>query len=170
MKKLVLALVLFLTACGSNEESEPVIEDTPVVEPIAEESEVAETEPVVLSWNDQIKQIASNDDVTADKFYSLELYMMEYDATVEEVEQFKNDIINEYKAKTYLNDITNHEFMLTNIFKSYLVEQNNDGVVKDFAFDYFQNLKFTYRGVDAVDSETVKSNETQMDSNLAEIK
>ena len=174
MKKLlyILTLVLFLTACGSNKESKPVVKDTPVDEPIAEETETVKTEEkesVDLSWEEQIKQIAENEDVAADKFHAIELYMMDYEASVEEVDQFKSDIISEYKAGTYLNDITNHEFMLSNIFKSYIVEQNSDGAVKDFAFDYLQNMKYTYRGVDAVDSDAVKANEEQLDENLAEI-
>lgn len=171
MKKIlfIFILAIFLTACGSNEESKPVEEDAPVEETIVEVPEIEETEPVDLSWEEQIKQIADNEDVTADKFHAIELYMMEYDASVEEVEQFKKDIISEYKARTYLNDITNHEFMLTNIFKSYIVEQNSDGAMKDFAFDYLQNMKYTYRGVDAVDSDAVKANEAQLDKNLAEI-
>ncbi|MER2079695.1 hypothetical protein [Psychrobacillus psychrotolerans] len=171
MKKLlyILTLVLFLTACGSNEESEPVVEDTPVDEPKVEVPETEEKETVDLSWEEQIKQIAENEDVAADKFHAIELYMMDYEASVEEVDQFKSDIISEYKAGTYLNDITNHEFMLSNIFKSYIVEQNSDGAVKDFAFDYLQNMKYTYRGVDAVDSDAVKANEAQLNENLAEI-
>jgi len=42
--------------------------------------------------------------------------------------------------------------------------------MKDFAFDYLQNMKYTYRGADTVDSESVKSNEEQMNKALKEIK
>lgn len=159
MKKLIFVLALFLAACGSNEETEPIVEDN-----------VEESEQNVMSWDEQIKHLATNEDMAADKYSALERYMMEYESTSEEVAQFKSDILSEYKAGTYLNEITNHEFMLANIFKSYVVEQNSDGALKDFAFDYFQNMKYTYRGVDAVDSEAVKSNESQMDESLTEIK
>jgi hypothetical protein len=54
---------------------------------------------------------------------------MEYEATIEENDHFKNDIVYEYRAGTYLNDIFDHKFMFTNIFKSYVVEQNSDGVL-----------------------------------------
>ncbi len=88
--------------------------------------------------------------------------MMEYEASEDEVNEFKQNILSSYKDKIYLSNIENHEKMLTNIFQSYIVEQNSEGEWKDFAFDFFQNSKYTYRGVDAVDSESVKSNEEQM--------
>lgn len=41
--------------------------------------------------------------------------------------------------------------MLTNIFKSTVVEQNYAGgePIKEFAFEFYQNTKYTYRGADA---------------------
>lgn len=126
----------------------------------------------VKDWNEEITAIATSTDTTADKFNTLEKFMMDYRNSVksEEITAFEYDIITDYKSGTYLNELENHERMLTNIFKSYIVEQNADGALKDFAFDYFQNLKYTYRGADTVDSEAVKANEAQMDKALQEIK
>ena len=61
--------------------------------------------------------------------------------------------------------------MLENIFKSQVVEQFYDGdePMKEFAFDFWQNSKYVYRGVDTPDSAAVKSNEEQMDKALAEM-
>lgn len=88
-----------------------------------------------------------------------------------EVKQFTSDIIDDYKSRKYLSELTNHERMLTNIFKSYIVsEKSKDQATIDFAFDYFQNMKYTYRGVDAVYSDAVKANEGQMDKALKQIK
>jgi hypothetical protein len=57
--------------------------------------------------------------------------------------------------------IKNNEYMLTNIFKSAVVESSYDAremmPIDDFAFDFWQNTKYTYRGVDSLDSDAVKS-------------
>ena len=121
------------------------------------------------TWEEEINEIANNNDPANEKFYTLEKYMMNYQANDEEVKKFKNDIINNYKSGKYLSEIENHARMLTNIFKSYIVEKNSDGALADFAFDYHQNLKYTYRGADEVDSEAVKANEDQMNKALREI-
>lgn len=156
---------LLLTACGE-EEAKPK-EETPAAEPAEVEKEPVTTE--TLKWQDKIAELVANSDVAADKFYALEKFLMEYEATDAEVEEFSTYIIEDYKSGTYLSDISNHEHMLTNILKSYYVEKNSEGALKDFAFDYFQNMKYTYRGVDSIDSESVKSNEDQMNEALKEI-
>lgn len=151
---------LLLTACG--EEATPK-EKAPV-------TEQTETTAETLNWQEEITQLASNSDSAADKFYALEKLLMEYEATDAEIKEFKTYIVDDYKSGNYLNEIDNHERMLTNIFKSYYVEKNSEeGALKDFAFDYFQNMKYTYRGVDTVDSEAVKSNEEQMNESLKQI-
>lgn len=38
-----------------------------------------------------------------------EKFLIEYEATTEEIDQFKNDIITDYKSGTYLNELDNHE-------------------------------------------------------------
>lgn len=38
-----------------------------------------------------------------------------------------------------------------------------------FAFDFYQNTKYVYRGVDAVDSESVLANEHQMNKAILKI-
>lgn len=157
---------LLLTACGE-EEAKPK-EDTPAAEPAVVKEESVTKENV--SWQDEIAKLVANSDVAADKFYALEKFLIKYEATDAEVEEFAKYIIEDYKSGNYLSDINNHERMLTNILKSYYVEKNSEGAMKDFAFDYFQNMKYTYRGVDAVDSDSVKSNEDQMNKALLEIK
>lgn len=124
-------------------------------------------------WKSEINKIASNSDAVADKYNAIEAYMMSYRdrITDAEVKQFTSDIIDDYKSRKYLSELTNHERMLTNIFKSYIVsEKSKDQATIDFAFDYFQNMKYTYRGVDAVYSDAVKANEGQMDKALKQIK
>lgn len=158
-------LALLLTACV--EEKTTTKEDATTIEQKSKE----ETVTVESSnWQKEISMIAANSNGTADKFNALEKFLIEYKATEKEIKEFSTYIVADYKSGSYLNDIGNHEKMLTNILKSYYVEKNSDGALKDFAFDYFQNMKYTYRGVDTVDSEAVKSNEKQMNKALKEIK
>ncbi|MED0662172.1 hypothetical protein [Geobacillus thermodenitrificans] len=163
---LVLFIIAFIATPPAEENTKSI--ETPKEEPTKEQTNENEEAAV---WKLKIKEIAENDDKPSDKYYAVEKLMMEYKTKFNknEIEQFKNDIINDYKSGDYLSELDNHERMLTNIFKSYIVEQNSEGAVKDFAFDYHQNLKYTYRGVDTVDSSAVKSNERQMDKALKEI-
>lgn len=169
MKKLVFSAALLLSlglgACG--EEKAAPKEEVPASEQKANEKTVTAETP---KWQDEITKLASNSDSAADKFYALEKLLMEYKATDAEVKEFSTYIVDDYKSGSYLSEIDNHERMLSNIFKSYYVEKNSEGALKDFAFDYFQNMKYTYRGVDTVDSEAVKSNEEQMNEAIKKIK
>ncbi|MDD1502114.1 hypothetical protein PVA17_04935 [Lysinibacillus sp. CNPSo 3705] len=166
MKKLIFsgALVLSLGLAACSEEAEkPIPKDQTIEKPTQKVS-------AEMKWQDEITKLASNSDSASDKFYALEKLLMDYKATEAEVKEFSTYIIDDYKSGNYLSDIGNHERMLSNIFKSYYVEKNSEGALKDFAFDYFQNMKYTYRGADTVDSEAVKSNEEQMNKALKEIK
>lgn len=164
--------LFLLTACGE-EDTSPKKEEEPTSEvtDTTDETKSSSTENSNdVSWTDKITSLATNSDPASDKFYALEKMLMEYDATDDEVKEFSNDIINDYKSGNYLSELENHERMLTNIFKSYYVEKNSEGALKDFAFDYLQNMKYTYRGAESVDSDSVKSNEEQMNKALKEIK
>ena len=149
-------------------------EDTAAEETTAKEEEPKEESNADMSWEDKINELASNDSSASEKFTDLEKYMMNYEASEDEVKQFEQDIIDSYESGNYLSELENHEMMLTNMFKAGVVEgfYNDDEqlAMDSFAFDYYQNLKYTYRGVDAVDSESVKSNESQMDKALAAMK
>ncbi|MEY2363267.1 hypothetical protein R6U76_19655 [Lysinibacillus capsici] len=165
MKKLVFSSVLLLSlglaACGEAEK--PIPKNETIEYPTPKVSEEAQ-------WQEEITKLASNADSAADKFYALEKLLMDYEATDAEIKEFSTHIVDDYKSGNYLSEIDNHERMLSNIFKSYYVEKNSEGALKDFAFDYFQNIKYTYRGVDTVDSEAVKSNEEQMNEAIKQIK
>lgn len=174
-----LVLSFCLAACNGDETAidEEVIEPVPKDEVTETGTEDATTEETTSeandadpeNWAEKIHEIASNEENASDKFSELEQYLVEYEASEEEVANFKTDIVDDYKSGTYLDDLNNHDRMLTNIFKSYFVEKNSEGAIKDFAFDYHQNLKYAYRGVDSPDSEAMKSNEAQMDKVLPEV-
>lgn len=163
MKKLVysvaLASALLLAAC-SDDEATP--EKSEPIEAVDEKEEVEVVEET-KTWNESLDEIINSSDAPSDKFYALEKVMMDAEVDEADVESFKQDILTAYKGKTYLADPTNDSVMLNHIFKSYIVEQNETDAWKDFAFDFHQNVKYVYRGVDGPESEAVKANESQMD-------
>ncbi|PEA55445.1 hypothetical protein CON64_08655 [Bacillus pseudomycoides] len=123
------------------------------------------------NWEDKIKEVASSDKSANEKFDAISKYAHDYKPTDDEVERFGNDIIKEYKDKNYIKDLSNHEYMLTNIFKSQVVEKNaKEKVIQDFAFDFWQNSKYNYRGVDKTTSEATLANERQMDKSLIKMR
>ncbi|HLO12307.1 MAG TPA: hypothetical protein VK190_08755, partial [Pseudoneobacillus sp.] len=91
----------------------------------------------------------------------------------QEIQKFEDYIMEEFTKKRYLSDIKNHEYMLSNIFKSMVVENYYDDQkqlpIDKFAYDFFQNTNHTYRGAFTVDSEEVKLNEQQMNKSLSKI-
>lgn len=133
---------------------------------------VAPTEAPAASanWESEIAAIAASDGSETEKADAAESLAKKYEPNNEELFSYFEYLVGELANKTYLNQIENDKYMLTNIFKSVLVEKyaQNDHL-KDFAFDFYQNTKYTYRGVDAVDSESVLSNEEQMAKALSQI-
>lgn len=124
-------------------------------------------EYVKTVWENKIKEVASSDKSTTEKFDEISKYAHVYTPSNDEVKQFGNDIIKEYKDKNYIKDISNHEYMLTNIFKSQVVDRNaSEKPLKDFAFDFWQNSKYNYRGVENASSSATQANERQMDKAL----
>ncbi|WP_088114432.1 hypothetical protein V6946_27520 [Bacillus sp. PPSBB_2] len=118
-------------------------------------------------WKSKITEIASNDKTPNEKFDEISKYAHNYKPTKDEIKTFGDEIIKEYTNKTYIKDVSNHEYMLTNIFKSEVVERNaSEKPLKDFAFDFWQNSKYNYRGVENTTSSATQANEHQMDKAL----
>lgn len=170
--------VAVLAACGSEDTSKEDTgsENTDSQQETSNEESTDETTQeteTTVDWATQVADIANGDGSETEKFDQVSSLAMDYSPTDEELETFGDDIINEYKNGTYLSEITNHEYMLKNIFKAQVVdnafEDNEQEPLDSFAFDFLQNSKYTYRGVDAVDSQSVQSNEKQMDDALAQI-
>ncbi|MDA1823915.1 hypothetical protein [Bacillus cereus group sp. BY2-1LC] len=126
-----------------------------------------ETATTTAKWDEKIKEVASSDKNPNEKFDEISKYAHDYKPSKDEVKQFGDDIIKEYKDKNYIKDVANHEYMLTNIFKSQVVDKNaSDKPLKDFAFDFWQNSKYNYRGVENATSSATQANERQMDKAL----
>lgn len=151
---------LLLTACGDEKKEEP----KPKFEKTADTT-INDSEPVEekKTWTESFEEIINSSDAPSDKFYSLETVMMDAEVSEDDVKSFKQEILSAYKEKRYLSNPTDDEIMLNLIFKSYIVEQNAENEWKDFAFDFHQNVKYVYRGAETPESDSVKSNEEQMD-------
>lgn len=174
MKKFLLtsiAVSMLLVGCDNEKvekTEEEVNNDNINVEEV--EDSITNEQDILLSWKEEIESLVSNSDDASGKYYDLEKYLLKYQPSEEDIEQFSKDIVADYKSGTYLNEIDNHERMLTNILKSYYVQKYSEGSLSSFALDYHQNLIYTYRGVDAVDSDSVKSNEDQINKVIDDIK
>lgn len=124
-----------------------------------------------VDWERKVKEVASSSGTETEKFDLISLYANKYRSTKTQISAFEEDIINEYKNKKYLADITNHEYMLTNIFKSHTIDKyyNNREDIESFAFDFLQNTKYNYRGVEDQNSPSTLANERQMNKALAKM-
>lgn len=126
-----------------------------------------------IAWEDKIKKVAKSEGTEGEKFDTVSLYANDYKPTEDEIAEFEDYIIKEYKDDNYIMDISNHRYMLENIFKSQVVENyykdEKQNPMQSFAFDFWQNSKYNYRGVDTMTSESTLSNEKQMDKALSEI-
>ncbi|PEC29051.1 hypothetical protein [Bacillus thuringiensis] len=121
-------------------------------------------------WKSKIIEIASSNKTPNEKFDEISRYAHSYKPTKDEIKTFGDEIIKEYTNKTYIKDVSNHEYMLTNIFKSEVVERNaSEKPLKDFAFDFWQNSKYNYRGVENATSSATQANERQMDKALGKM-
>ncbi|MDF9845463.1 MULTISPECIES: hypothetical protein [unclassified Paenibacillus] len=156
---------------AATEEAQPVVAEQTAEPTAAPSTGETSSEESSINWESAIKQIAQSDTDPTQKADAAEVLAKDYEPAAEELKDFESQIVEEYNAQNYLAHIEDTEYMLINIFKAVVVEKAHEGTpLGDFAFDFYQNTKYTYRGVDAVDSESVKANESQMDKALAEIK
>lgn len=122
-------------------------------------------------WNSQVKKVAASDKTETEKFDEVSKLATEFLLTDEESKEFEDYIVNEYKTKNYLKDIGNDEYMLANIFRATAVDKHYEDSerlpIDEFAFDFLQNTKYTYRGAETVGSQFILANEKQMNDSLA---
>lgn len=188
MKKiLILCFVLIISvvmaACANDEKAEKTNannqsevatkeEKEKTVDNEEKEEDIAKSEKVV-SWEDKVKEVAASDGSTTEKHDEIVYYALDYKATDKEIEDFENFIIQEYKERNYLKNITNHEYMLGNIFKATVIdnhyEDSEETPMQDFAFDFLQNTKYNYRGAETAVSDSTLANEEQMNKVLQEL-
>ncbi|WP_242318873.1 hypothetical protein [Bacillus cereus group sp. BfR-BA-01349] len=146
-------------------------EDTITKDTAKPVQETARVPAQSIEWEEKVKEVSSSSRTTTEKFDEISKFAHDYKPSQAEVKQFGDDIIKEYKDKNYIKNVSNHEYMLTNIFKSQIVDRNApEKPLKDFAFDFWQNTKYNYRGVENATSSATQANERQMDKALNRMK
>lgn len=134
--------------------------------PVVEKEEKKE-----VDWESEVKKISETDGISkTEKFDLVSVLAKDYNPSETDIDNFEITILNAYSSGEYLSDIDNDLYMLSNIFMSNVIERSYDDSLNNpmdsFAFDFWQNSKYVYRGADTVDSESVKSNEQQMEKAL----
>jgi hypothetical protein len=154
-------IAFFVVVINSPDESQPVAQETKLHQ---------EEQNKAVNWQEEIKQVAESNKSETEKYDVVMKLAKEYQPSKEELAEFKLFIVGEFRSGKYLSDPKNHEYMLSNIFKAAVInEQYKDKdqePINEFAFDFLQNTKYVYRGVDDVDSQAVKANERQMEKAL----
>ncbi|MBH8600509.1 hypothetical protein [Thermoactinomyces sp. CICC 23799] len=144
---------------------EPIKDPTKSEEATKDVTKSAETIKVE-DWEGEIKKIAASDKTKTEKFDEVSILSKNYRPDENELADFESHIVREFISGRYLKTPEDDLYMLTNIFKADVVNrQYHDKYqvpIDEFAFDFWQNTKYVYRGVDDVDSQAVKANERQM--------
>lgn len=124
-------------------------------------------------WKAKIKKVSKMDTTENGKFNVIDQYAYKYKPSNKEVSEFTTYILDQYTSGKYLKNISNDKKMLENIFKSRVVnhyyKDDQEKPYGDFAFDFYQNSKNVYRGINTIGSEPVIANERQMDKALGRI-
>ncbi|MGN7453487.1 hypothetical protein ACTHPH_01595 [Paenibacillus pasadenensis] len=156
---------------------DPVSTPKETTSPIPEKTEAkpASTPDVeaAANWKDELSQIADISGTKTERADAAEALARTYKPSQDELLEFSGFILQAYSDKTYLTKKDDDEYMLSNIFRAVVLERFMDDAEKlpldSFAFDFYQNTKYVYRGVDAVDSESVLANEHQMNKAMIKI-
>ena len=159
MKRLVmgtsLTAALLLAGCGESEDTTQ-----------AEEKKVVQQETKIVDWKSEVQKIADGDGTSTEKHDAVYMLVKQVKLSKTDIRSFEKKLLQEYKGGTYLT-FDDDQTALTRIFKSVAVEKNTDDTaMKSFSFDFYQNVKYVYRGVDSPTSEEVQNNEDQMNDAL----
>lgn len=125
-----------------------------------------------VTWQDKVQEIAALNNTPTEKFDTIVAYAKKYPSTKAEIKEFENYIIGEYKNKKYLADIKDETYLLSNIFKAYVINRyygDEETPINDFVYGFYQNSNNVLRGIESSNSNTIKYNERQMDKALAAI-
>lgn len=125
---------------------------------------IEKTEAAQPDWKSSIKDIAKSAQSKTEKADAVELLAKKFNPSADQLKQFQTHIIEDFQSRKYLKDANNSEYMLSNLFQSVVVEHQADEsqAMKKYAYDFYQNTKYVYRGAETATSDSVKSNEKQM--------
>jgi hypothetical protein len=154
-------IAFFVVVINSPDESQPVAQETKLHQ---------EDQNEAVNWQEEIKKIATSDKTETEKCDEFSSLARNYRPELKEIAEFETYIVEEFKTGRYLSDLKKHEYMLTNIFKSEVVHRYYDDQlntpIDKFAFYFWQNSKYTYRGADSVYSADTVRNKERMEELL----
>lgn len=152
----------------SNEDEQ---NEVPTEESVEDSVEVSVNEPAVIDWETALEELASDNSSKTEKADAAERLARDYTPSEDEIASFQKFIVDEFKTKRYLAESDNDMYILSNIFRSVVVNRSikESQPFSEFAYDFYQNSKYVYRGADTIDSDSVKSNEEQMNKSLQRI-
>ena len=87
----IIACSILLVACGSKEET------------LKEENVTPKEETIAIPWQDQVKEIAASDKTETEKNDAITMLASGYQPKDDEIAQFEDHIVNEYKSGKYLS-------------------------------------------------------------------
>lgn len=125
-------------------------------------SPAAVLETSAAAWEEQVNEIANNQQSPKEKAAAVEKLAKGYTPTAEELEEFKVHILNEFLNLKYLDDYSNDQYMLSNMFQAMALEHHDNSLLRDFAEAFYHNTKDVYTGAAKPGSESVLKYEEQM--------
>ncbi|MGG1675494.1 hypothetical protein ACIFOT_07010 [Neobacillus sp. NRS-1170] len=165
------AIPLMIVACNSGGSDEKP-KDTPTakVEAKAEQAKPHVGEDDKVDWKSHVMKIYLNESLHGGKSGQIDqimIYAKDFDLSDSVIKSFETEIVKNYQSKKYL---TNDAAALEHLFMATVVEKHYDDKLQKpidkFAFDYLQNIKDSYRGI----NDSIAANEAQMNKSLSEIK
>ena len=161
----VITVPLIIVACTTGGDDEKPKETAkPKIEQKAEQPKT-KTVKTAKTWEEGIKQIATSKGSKTEKADQAYILAKAFPATNnEQLFDILKELAPEVDNQKYLSKPKDDVYMLTNIYKSaVMINGSTEGTpAHDFAFDFWQNTKYVYRGADTPDSDAVKANEEQM--------
>ncbi|MCY1690704.1 hypothetical protein OVA29_08540 [Exiguobacterium sp. SL14] len=159
MKKLIfgssIAVALLLSGCNESEDTTQAVE-----------KKVVQKAPETIDWKSEVQKLADGDGSPTEKHDATYMLVKQANLSKKEIILFEKELVKDYKSGNYLS-FKDDQTALMRIFKSVAIEKNTDNAaMKSFSFDFYQNVKYVYRGVESPTSEAVKSNEDQMNDAL----
>ncbi|MGF6356260.1 hypothetical protein ABIE27_004177 [Paenibacillus sp. 4624] len=118
--------------------------------------------PPSSAWEEQIDQIANNQQSPKEKAAAVEKLAKEYVPTTEELEEFKVYVLNEFLNLRYLDDSSDDKYMLSGIFQAIALKHHDLDRLRDLAEAFYHNTKNVYTGVTKPGSDSVLKYEEQM--------
>ncbi|OCS84346.1 hypothetical protein [Caryophanon latum] len=173
MRKGLVAILLVgcvLSACSDEGFPEIVEEEKKITHHVGEQAVISTYSNKEYTWHETIYTIANNGASAEEKFEELERFSVNYVTNAHELDQFIDTLITQFETNTYLQNLTDHQDVLTRIFQAFIVERNATGPLKDFSAAYFANLTGVYVDQVSTDHRIILHNQDIMHDMMSQYK